>query len=78
MCPQAPEFGSGLRVPWKRGLRAQPGLPGDGVDQVPAGEVRCGEGRERPEKGPLKGHLALRSGSGSQGELGSIKGIPGA
>ena len=77
MCPQASEFGSGLRVPWKGGLRAQLGLPGDGVDQVPAGVVRCGEGRDRLEKGPLRGHLALGSGSGSWGELGSMKGTPG-
>lgn len=60
--------------PAEGGPAAQPGLPGDGV---PTEEVRCEQGRERPEKGPLRGHLALRSGSGSQGELGSIKGTPG-
>lgn len=73
MRPRAIEFGSGLRVPWKWGLRAQPGLPGDGVDQVPAGEVRCGEGRERPEKGPLKGHLDSGQALAARGSWAPLK-----
>lgn len=67
MGPRILEWAKG---PAEGGPAAQPGLPGDGV---PTGEVRCEQGRERPEKGPLRGHLALRSGSGSGGSWAPLK-----